>query len=202
MLIYWTFILYYIYFTGIFNGPDIHRLMRDKRFENAFIDMELVAWDCVKTVIDNVGIHRFENWRILIEDMLTAFHRLNVRMSKIHFFAFPCRKIRRTITKRIRWAWRAFSSSDGEARTLVQRQKATCSFSWYMLEFTRRRWRYRRIRAIREWKMKKIKKNVFFENDEKSIESIQFFSNSFYSICIRRYDVYSIDFHRLKFNKW
>jgi len=51
------------------------------------IDMELVAWDCVKAVIDNVlGIHRSENWHILIEDMLTAFHCLNVRMSlKIHF---------------------------------------------------------------------------------------------------------------------
>jgi len=61
--------------------------MRDKRFENALIDMELVAWDCAKAVIDNVlGIHRSENWCILIEDMLTAFHSLNVRMSfKIHF---------------------------------------------------------------------------------------------------------------------
>jgi len=33
-------------------------------------------------VIDNVlGIPWFENWRILIEDMLTAFYRLNVWMS-------------------------------------------------------------------------------------------------------------------------
>jgi len=38
--------LYYIYFTGIFNGPDIRRLMRDKRFENALIDIELVMGVC------------------------------------------------------------------------------------------------------------------------------------------------------------
>jgi len=40
------------------------------------------------------------------------------------------------------------------------------------------------------------------KNDEKSTELIQFFSNNFYSMCIRRYDVYSIDFHRFKFNKY
>jgi len=56
--------------------------------------MELVAWDCVKAVIDNVfGIHRSENWRILIEDMLTAFHRLNVQMSlKINFLHYHVEK--------------------------------------------------------------------------------------------------------------
>lgn len=74
-------------FTGILNGPDIRRLTKDQAFNNALSDVELVAWDCVKAVIENVlGIHRSENWRILIEDMLNAFHRLNVRMSlKIHF---------------------------------------------------------------------------------------------------------------------
>lgn len=32
-----------LYFIEIFNGPDICRLMRDKQFKNAFIDMELVT---------------------------------------------------------------------------------------------------------------------------------------------------------------
>lgn len=61
--------------------------MKDQRFEGALSDLELVAWDCVKAVINNVlGIHRSDDWRIFIEDMLTAFHHINVRMSlKIHF---------------------------------------------------------------------------------------------------------------------
>lgn len=82
-----NFILYYGYFIGVFNGPDIRRLMKDERFENALGELQLIAWDCVKAVIENVlGIHRSENWRILISDMLDAFHRINVRMSlKLHF---------------------------------------------------------------------------------------------------------------------
>lgn len=61
--------------------------MKDQRFEACLSDLELVAWDCVKVVIENVlGIHRDENWRIHIENMLDAFHNINVRMSlKIHF---------------------------------------------------------------------------------------------------------------------
>jgi len=53
-------------------------------------------------------------------------------------------------------------------------------------------------------KNEKNQEKCFFlqKNDEELTESIQFFSNSFYSMCIRRYDVYSIDFHRYKFNKW
>lgn len=75
------------FFTGIVNGPDIRRLMKDQEFEGALNDIELLAWNCVKSVIENVlGIHRSENWRILIENMLAAFQKLNVRMSlKVHF---------------------------------------------------------------------------------------------------------------------
>jgi len=52
-------------------------------------------------------------------------------------------------------------------------------------------------------KNEKIKKNVFFlqKNDEKSTELIQFFSNSFYFMCIRRYDVYSIDLNSINGQK-
>lgn len=73
--------------AGILNGPDIRRLMNDQRFEDSLSDLELVAWNCVKAVIENVlGIHRSDNWRIYVENMLDAFHKINVRMSlKIHF---------------------------------------------------------------------------------------------------------------------
>lgn len=61
--------------------------MKNTQFENALNEQELEAWNCVKVVIENVlGINRSENWRTYVDDMLNAFHRLEVRMSlKIHF---------------------------------------------------------------------------------------------------------------------
>lgn len=61
--------------------------MKDANFENSLDRNEQIAWDCVKAVIENVlGIHRADNWRILIDDMLDAYHQINVRMSlKLHF---------------------------------------------------------------------------------------------------------------------
>lgn len=61
--------------------------MRDTEFDNSLTELELVAWDCLKAVIENcLGIHRSENWRMLINEMLVAFEEINVNMSlKIHF---------------------------------------------------------------------------------------------------------------------
>lgn len=68
--------------------------MKDQQFEVALTDIELLAWNCVKSVIENVlGNHRSENWRILIENMLTAFQKLKVRMSlKVHFLHYHAEK--------------------------------------------------------------------------------------------------------------
>lgn len=72
---------------GILNGPDIRRLMKDTRFENALSEAELVAWDNLKEVIENVlGKNRDANWRIYVEEMLTSFRQIKVNMSlKVHF---------------------------------------------------------------------------------------------------------------------
>lgn len=61
--------------------------MKNKAFEDALSEQELVAWDCVKAVIENVlGVNRSPDWRKYIEDMISAFHLINVQMSlKIHF---------------------------------------------------------------------------------------------------------------------
>lgn len=64
------------------NGPDIRRLMKDRPFENALKQDELIAWDSVKAVIENVlGSKRADTWRIHIQEMLTAFKRIHVNMS-------------------------------------------------------------------------------------------------------------------------
>ncbi|CAH0551133.1 unnamed protein product [Brassicogethes aeneus] len=73
--------------TRVLNGPDIRRLIKNRLFEDALSDAELVAWNCLKAVIENVlGAHRSKDWRIHIENMLKAFHNIGVSMSlKLHF---------------------------------------------------------------------------------------------------------------------
>ena len=73
--------------SGVLNGPDIRKLMRDNDFNSVLEEEELIAWDTLKAVIENVlGSHRSENWRVLVEDMLLSFENIGVRMSlKVHF---------------------------------------------------------------------------------------------------------------------
>lgn len=61
--------------------------MHDERFDELLWPDELVAWDCIKAVIENcLGKTRSENCRVLVHDMLNAFESINVHMSlKIHF---------------------------------------------------------------------------------------------------------------------
>ena len=72
------------------NVPDIRKLMKNEEFESLLSEQELIAWDSVKSVIENcLGIHRSENWRIHVQDMLTAFKNIGVNMSlKIHFLHY------------------------------------------------------------------------------------------------------------------
>lgn len=69
------------------NGPDIRKLMKSEQFKNVLEENELIAWDSLKAVIENVlGNRRAENWRVYVEDMLQSFEQINVRMSlKVHF---------------------------------------------------------------------------------------------------------------------
>lgn len=69
------------------NGPDIRKLMKDEDFHNVLQEAELIAWDSLKAVIEKVlGIHRVDNWRAIVDDMLQSFENIGVRMSlKVHF---------------------------------------------------------------------------------------------------------------------
>lgn len=72
---------------GVLNGPDIRRLMKDQPFEDKLSDLEFLTWRSVKKVIEKVlGIHRDDDWKNIVDEMLDNFHSLGVRMSlKIHF---------------------------------------------------------------------------------------------------------------------
>jgi hypothetical protein len=73
--------------SGVLNGPDIRKLMRNTEFQQTLMAVELNAWNAVKTVITNVlGADRDLNWRPIVDNMLHYFEILNVNMSlKIHF---------------------------------------------------------------------------------------------------------------------
>lgn len=61
--------------------------MKDNVFNDSLEEDELIAWDNVKAVIENVlGIHRADNWRLHVENMLQSFENISVHMSlKVHF---------------------------------------------------------------------------------------------------------------------
>lgn len=73
--------------AGIFNGPDIRKLMKNTQFDEYLSDDEALAWDGVKAVIENVlGKRRAENYKVLVDDLMTSFKNIGVHMSlKIHF---------------------------------------------------------------------------------------------------------------------
>lgn len=74
-------------FTGVFNGPDIRKLMSNKNFENALNNNELIAWDNIKAIIHGfLGTQRSEHYAIHVNELMTSFENIGVHMSlKIHF---------------------------------------------------------------------------------------------------------------------
>lgn len=73
--------------SGVFNGPDIDRVIKDGGFDSTLTEEQAIAWDAMKMVFENVfGNHRAENFRVLVQDMLTAFEAIGMNVSlKIHF---------------------------------------------------------------------------------------------------------------------
>lgn len=72
---------------AVLSGPAIRKLISDSDFDNYLTELELLAWNCLKAVIENcMGVHRVENWQMLINEMLRAFDYINVQVSlKVHF---------------------------------------------------------------------------------------------------------------------
>lgn len=71
----------------MFNGPDIDRIIKDGGLDSKLNEEQAIAWDAMKMVFENVlGKHRAENFKVLVEDMLTAFEAIGMNVSlKIHF---------------------------------------------------------------------------------------------------------------------
>ena len=72
--------------AGIFDGPQIHQLIRDPEFENSINDVELEAWKAFVLVVKNfLDNNKARNYAELVTNMLTAFRNLECNMSiKMH----------------------------------------------------------------------------------------------------------------------
>lgn len=72
---------------GIFVGPQIRQLFKDANFTNILSDHERRAWNAFESVCKNfLGNTKSENYRELVEELLTAYHILKCNMSlKLHF---------------------------------------------------------------------------------------------------------------------
>lgn len=81
------FILCYPLFAGVFNGPDIKKLLKSEKFETLLSPFEREAFQSIKAVINNfLGNHRAENYREIVATMMENLHRIRVNMSpKIHY---------------------------------------------------------------------------------------------------------------------
>lgn len=73
--------------AGIFNGPQIRTLIRDKNFVGSMNSVESAAWKAFVEVVQNfLGNHKAPNYKQLVQRMLKCFEKLGARMSiKVHY---------------------------------------------------------------------------------------------------------------------
>ena len=73
--------------AGVFIGPEIRRLIKDPDFKSHLNQLELTAWESFIKVVENfLGNRRDENYPKLVDDLLSAYHKMGCRMSlKMHF---------------------------------------------------------------------------------------------------------------------
>ncbi|KAI6648376.1 hypothetical protein LOD99_12185 [Oopsacas minuta] len=73
--------------AGIFDRPQIRKLIKDEEFASHMTEVEAAAWysfvDVVKGFLGNTKVANYQN---LVEGMLKNFHSLGTRMSiKFHY---------------------------------------------------------------------------------------------------------------------
>ena len=75
--------------AGIFDGPQIRRLIKDPNFTRSMTRLEAAAWNgFVRVVKGFLGGDRARNYQQLVTTMLTAFKAQGARMSIKVYFLF------------------------------------------------------------------------------------------------------------------
>ncbi|GBO14408.1 hypothetical protein AVEN_272059-1 [Araneus ventricosus] len=72
---------------GVFEGPDIRKIMKDENFETKMETNESKAWESFKLVITSfLGNKKDPNYKSIVEEIIKNFKILGCRMSlKVHF---------------------------------------------------------------------------------------------------------------------
>jgi hypothetical protein len=72
--------------AGVFDGPQIRKLMKDLHFVDYMLSTEKAAWLSFKEVVENfLGNSKSVEYEQLVNNMLTNFHQLGCNMSlKVH----------------------------------------------------------------------------------------------------------------------
>ena len=73
--------------SGIFNGPDIRKLMKDPEFTAYMMEIVYDAWQSFVSVVKGfLGNRRDYNYVNLVNSLLESFHKLGCHMSiKVHY---------------------------------------------------------------------------------------------------------------------
>jgi len=74
---------------GVFTCPDIRSLLRDEVFERIITGDEQRAWHAFREVVTGfLGNRRADNYKDLVEELLSSYQKLGCNMSvKIHFLS-------------------------------------------------------------------------------------------------------------------
>ena len=72
--------------AGVFTGPQIRQLFKNKDIEEAMSLLQLKAWISLQEVVANfLGNHRSDDYKSIISKMIDSFHAIHCRMSlKLH----------------------------------------------------------------------------------------------------------------------
>ena len=73
--------------AGIFDGPQIRKLMNDRDFIKSMNDLEKNAWEAFVSVVKNfLGNRKSSNYKELVKELIRSFQVLGCNMSiKLHF---------------------------------------------------------------------------------------------------------------------
>ncbi|KAI6651178.1 hypothetical protein LOD99_5529 [Oopsacas minuta] len=73
--------------AGIFEGPQIRKLLRDNCFKDSMNEEEKRAWQAFSNVVYNfLGIKKASNYKELVTELVDSYHALGCNMSiKIHY---------------------------------------------------------------------------------------------------------------------
>ncbi len=73
--------------VGIFDGPQIRKLLKDANFVKTMSENEASAWRAFVDVVQNfLGKHKSENYKELVSNLISTFRDIGANMSiKMHF---------------------------------------------------------------------------------------------------------------------